>query len=121
MELLITSNRAGDDWSVWATLEGHDAIRDSFGFIIGVGATRDAAVADAVRVLKELSRSYNHPAERFKSGRDGHDSRRSSARFIERCRQYRHERLWTSCILAGKGARLRHSGRCIGYRIEVAD
>ncbi len=46
--------RGEGDWSVWISLPDHHPIRDPFGFIIGSGATRDEAVADAVKGLELL-------------------------------------------------------------------
>lgn len=47
--------RDGDDWLVWIGLEGDgDISREGLGFVIGVGKTRDAAVAEAVADLEAV-------------------------------------------------------------------
>lgn len=51
--LLITSSGPGD-YSVWVSLPHHDPVQDIYGFIIGVGESRDDAVADAVKELEGL-------------------------------------------------------------------
>jgi len=51
MKLLITFCGT-DDWSVWATTDGEHPIRGPHGFIVGIGATRDEAVASAVADLE---------------------------------------------------------------------
>lgn len=58
--LLIVSE--GDaDWHVWMSLEDHDPLDDAFGFIIGSGETRDAAVADAVASLEAATARLQSP------------------------------------------------------------
>lgn len=59
LSLLIT--RDGRDWDVWISLPNHDPIKDVFGFAIGVGDTRDAAVADAVQALEEAVERLQAP------------------------------------------------------------
>ena len=49
---LVIVKDTEDDWSVWMSLPDHDPLRDAFGFVIGSGTTRDAAVANAVRELE---------------------------------------------------------------------
>jgi hypothetical protein len=49
---LLITRTGDDDWQVWITLPDHDALRDAFGFVIGTGATRDAALAAAVADLE---------------------------------------------------------------------
>lgn len=71
--LLISS--AGDhDWSVWISLPDHDPIRDPYGFVIGGGATREEAIADAVASLQDATRRLQAPVcdveERDISGTD---------------------------------------------------
>lgn len=51
MKLLIT-HAGAHGWEVWLTLDGHDALIDWPGFVVGRGATRDAAVAAAVKDLE---------------------------------------------------------------------
>lgn len=42
---------AMDDWTVWLSLDDHDPVKDPFGFVIGVGQTREDAIGDAVQDL----------------------------------------------------------------------
>jgi hypothetical protein len=58
--LLITSN-GPEDWAVWISLEDSDPLTDAFWFVIGSGATRDAAVADAVATLEEAVERLQSP------------------------------------------------------------
>ena len=60
MKLLITHG-CGDDWLVWGTLPDHDAIEDAFGFVVGVGSTRDSAVADAIKALEAAAEELQAP------------------------------------------------------------
>lgn len=48
MSKLLIDEDANGHFTVWITLPDHDPIQDAFGFVIGVGATRAEAVADAV-------------------------------------------------------------------------
>jgi hypothetical protein len=60
MKLLITHDRGGD-WNVWATLPDHDPLHDVYGFVVGVGKSRDAAVADAVAVFEAAIEELQAP------------------------------------------------------------
>lgn len=51
------------NWQVWVTLEDHNPIRDAFGFCIGTGKTRDAAVADAVKDLEGATEVLQSPPD----------------------------------------------------------
>lgn len=61
LSLLITRDGDGD-WCVWMSLPDHDPELDAFGFVIGIGATRDAAVADAVAELEGVGVRLQAPA-----------------------------------------------------------
>ena len=64
LSLLVTRN--GLDWDVWISLPDHDPIEDAFGFVVGVGRTRDAAVADAVQALEEAVERLQAPPGQLK-------------------------------------------------------
>lgn len=49
------------DYNVWISLPDHDPVRDAFGFVIGCGDTRDAAVADAVASLEGALSALQSP------------------------------------------------------------
>jgi hypothetical protein len=61
MSRLLIHEETGDDWQVWISLDDHDPLNDPFGFIIGTGKTRDAAVADAVRDLEAILEQLQAP------------------------------------------------------------
>lgn len=49
---LFFIEEAEDDWHVWIGLPNHTSVFDCYTFIIGTGATRDEAAADAVKALE---------------------------------------------------------------------
>jgi hypothetical protein len=59
---LLITREGHDDWNVWITLPGCDALEDRFGFICGTGNTREQAVADAVRGLEDALERLQAPA-----------------------------------------------------------
>lgn len=60
MKLLITYCGT-NDWNVWVTTDGEHPIRGPFGFIVGGGATRDEAVAEAVKDLEVAIEELQSP------------------------------------------------------------
>lgn len=50
----------GDDWNVWLGCEG-EGPKEANSLVIGVGSSRDAAVADAVRELERLTTELQSP------------------------------------------------------------
>lgn len=62
--------RDGDDWNVWAMLdeEADDGMKpwhSNNSLIVGVGQSRDAAVADAVREFEAAVERLQQPPEVF--------------------------------------------------------
>lgn len=53
LSIVITEEVSEPHWNVWVSLPDHDPVNDPFGFVIGVGSTRDVAVEDAVAVLED--------------------------------------------------------------------
>ena len=51
MSRLLILSEGASDWSVWFSLDEHDPITDPFGFCIGTGQTRAAAIEDAIEDL----------------------------------------------------------------------
>ena len=61
--LLITYDEdRRNRYNVWITLPDHDPLRDAFGFVVGVGNTRDNAGAKAVAVLEDAVARLQAPA-----------------------------------------------------------
>jgi hypothetical protein len=56
LSVVVTYSRGEQEheqqWDVWIGLPGSDPEVDRFGFVAGVGRTRDLAVADAVAALE---------------------------------------------------------------------
>jgi hypothetical protein len=59
---IVVNQDGPDDWGVWAGLPDSDPATDAFGFCIGVGATRDEAVAWAVKALEAAAEKLQEPA-----------------------------------------------------------
>jgi hypothetical protein len=61
MSSLLITTSGPEDWAVWISLPKHDPLTDRWGFVIGSGATRDAAVADAVATLEQAVERLQSP------------------------------------------------------------
>ena len=57
----ITVLRDGDDWDVWMNLDDGTTAPGGLSFVIGSGATRDEAVADAVKDLEAALDQLQQP------------------------------------------------------------
>ena len=62
VSLLITKS-GDDDWNVWIGLPEQDPLLDPYGFIIGSGATKEAAITEAVASLEAATERLQSPAE----------------------------------------------------------
>lgn len=59
----VVSIRAyGGEWEVWLSLDDGTKAPAGLSFVIGVGATRDEAVADAVKDLEAKIQQLQQPA-----------------------------------------------------------
>ena len=61
-EIYVLQDNDGDGWNVWIGLEGDMPAPQGFSFIIGSGATRDEALADAVKDLEAALEQLQQPA-----------------------------------------------------------
>ena len=61
LSLLIEHGAGTSGWFVWISLPNHDPDKDAYGFIIGAGDTRDAAVTDAVSALQDAMDRLQSP------------------------------------------------------------
>jgi hypothetical protein len=63
MVLVSIVEAAESDWQVWAQLEDEDPREQPNSLIVGLGTSRDAAVADAVSALEEtIEALQGHPS-----------------------------------------------------------
>lgn len=61
MSVMITVLRDGSDWNVWIALDDGTTPPSGPSFIIGSGATRDEAVAEAVKDLEAATDQLQQP------------------------------------------------------------
>lgn len=52
---LLVRRELNGEWQVWLGLAGEHPVLDLYGFVVGVGETRDAAIADAVQNLGQVA------------------------------------------------------------------